>query len=489
MAVTNPFSITYGSREVGGTTNYLLHGPYEFSKSFDSISVSFDVVVVGASYADLQNLSDALEIDFRKRDQDLVIDLDNIDDAGGASTWIYTNGTTILNTVATLSKSGDPETDRGFSRMYSCTIEGELPADDASPVTGLRDISFSVGVSPSRQRIVTMQGTYTATAAHDAVPAQLASVNYLDTPGADAEATTFLTALDSGATFELGPESFEPDRQDHTATFTRQYVELLVNQTAGALDATDIRDHQVKFTQVFQQPGDSEESLYRLRRVIGNYDCAVDIDQTTDLQAVFDNQIRAHVLELFRSSFNPKVLCIEDQNVSYDETTKRMSVAITFLYQTPEGDDKLEMTTSLTQSTTHTLDYTPVHNGDEFAAYVDRGFGEKIRIFTRTGISIGSHMGGIGSWHRKWGKPLAKGGTWTGGVVPDAEGAGWNTISSSFKFTPMWIGDPSQEQIHVTIGEEEFVQRWNSDPSGAGVRRVDFRLGAAIFGAGLRGGG
>jgi hypothetical protein len=87
MAVTNPFSITYGSRSVGGSNGtYQLHGPYVIEKHYDAFRLVFDVIVVGTSHADLKTQSDNLEIDFRKRlthGQTLVINI-------GGSTWTYT---------------------------------------------------------------------------------------------------------------------------------------------------------------------------------------------------------------------------------------------------------------------------------------------------------------------------------------------------------------------------------------------------------------
>ena len=38
MTITNPFSITYGTREVGGDTVYRLHGPYVIDKNMTSRS-------------------------------------------------------------------------------------------------------------------------------------------------------------------------------------------------------------------------------------------------------------------------------------------------------------------------------------------------------------------------------------------------------------------------------------------------------------------
>jgi hypothetical protein len=439
MAVDNPWTITYGSRAVGGTSDtYLLHEPYVLDKSFGSISVTFEVIVVATSFSNLQSLCDDLETDFRKRDQTLVIDLDG-------STWTYTFGTDLLNSTANIAKSGDSETDRGLSRSYTCSIEGELPADDASPVTGLRDLAWAVSLTPSRQTAVTMTGVYTATKS----PAQLASVNYLHANGADAEATTFLAALDGAATFELVGEDYAPDRNNHTCEFTRTYIELLANQTAGALDATDIRGHTVTFTQQFQQPGDSDQDIYRLRRVVGSYECGIDIDQTTDLQSVFTNQVKPHVLALFQTEFSPQVFCVEDQTVSYDETAKRMAVSITFLFQTAEGGDVVQVTATLGYSESRALDFTPTHSGGEYDMYVDVGWSTRLRTATRSATVVGDVPPGV-----------RLGGSAEGGS------SGWHTISSSSDATNLWAGDPGSDQILLTVVNETLVEQWAERPSG-----------------------
>lgn len=450
MSVNDPFKIKYGSREVGGTSDiYLLHGPYVIDKSFTTLRLVFDVVVIGSSYSNLQSRADSLETDFRKRDQTLLITLD-------ASVWTYTAGTDILNSTASLAKTGDELTDRGYSRAYTCVIEADLPADDSN--TGLRDIEWNVEREPGRQRIVSVRGVYTA------LSGTAASVKYAAAGGADAEASTFLTALSGSATYELEAETFTPDRNDHLCTFSRQYVELLVNQTQGSLDATNIRDHRVTFTDLSQHPGDSAESIYRLRRVVGTYDCAVDIDQSTDLQAVFDSDIKNHIKELFRTEFTPQIFCIEDRRLSYDETTKRISVSIQFLYQTSGGADIIEVSQSLAFREARNIDYTPVHGGDEFAADADVGWAVLERVATRTVIVIG-----VEEPARRLGQKPKIG---PAGEIEGLEGGpnvvrdGWNIVQNTSQATPQWLGDPDEEQIRVTVLTETVVERFHKLPTG-----------------------
>jgi len=452
--VTNPFSITYGSVVVGGASEtLLLHGPYIIDKGYSSLRLVFDVVVVATSYATLQTLSESVEAGFIKRDQNLTISLSGND-------WVYVTGVSALNVTSTCQKSGDPQTDRGYSRAYTCVIQGELPASDND---GLRDLQVNVDYASGRQKTVTMRGVYTATAASTKASARYQA-------DFDAEASTLLTGIDSGAVWELVDETYDTDRNDHTAQFTRQYSELLAAQSQAATDDADIRDHRIVFTDLSQHPGDSQENIQRLRRVVGNYDCSIDIDQTTDMQTVFADKVRPHVIALFELNFSPVVFGIEDERVSYDETSKRMSVAVQMLYQKSGGENVVEVAQSVTIRESRQIDYTYVHSRNEFGAYADPGWALKERIFARTSIVIGSET----PKERLSGRPksgeagLISGFSGEAGVDSGIGGVnrtGWNTISSTSQVTPRWIGDPaSGQQIEMSILTEQVVERWNEAP-------------------------
>jgi len=460
MAITNPFSITYGSRQVGGSTGYLLHGPYVIDKDFQTLRLVFDVVITAASFAALQSSAESLEDDFRKRDQSLTISLDGSD-------WTYTFGSTLLNSTASISKSGDRDTDKGFSRAYTCVVEAELPADDNN---GLRDVSMNVAYEAGRQKIVTFQGVYTAGTWGDAV-AQYQS-------DFDGEASTALSGVDGSATWELVDEEYTKDRTGHGCQFTRQYVELLFNQSQGGLDHANIRDHRVVFTDLSAHPGDSLKDIYRLRRMAATYDCAVDIEQTTDLKAVYEQQVRDHLLQTFRTNFNPKIFGIEDTRLSYDETSKRISVALQFIYQKDGGEDVVEVSQSLAYRENRTIDYTPVHDDDEHAAYADPGWAVYERVHNRTVIVLGEE-----SPRRRIGAKADDGGP-AGkfdGIEADedVQQEGWNIVGNVSQVTDQYVGDPDEEQIRLTVLTETVTERWNSKPGS----RTPLTFGGASSGA------
>jgi hypothetical protein len=471
MAITNPFSITYGDRQVGGATHYQLLGPYVIEKSYDGFRLVFDVIVVATSHASLQSLSDDLETDFRKRltaGDTLVIDLDG-------SSWTYTVGETLLKVAAAITKSGNPETDRGYSRAYTVAIQGELPADNASDA-GLRSVEVLVEKMASGQRTVTMRGVYTASSAGDAV------ANY--TAAFDTDAAAYLDAVSTTATWEMATESYTLDRErngtaaaPHLCNFTRQYVELLADQSQGSRDDDDIKDHRIVFTDLSQYPGDGRQDVFRLRRVVGNYDCAIDIAKTTDLQATFDSKVKPHLRQLFRTNFEPRVFALEDARVGYDETSKRLSVTFQFLYQGDRSGAVVEMSQSVAYREARTIDYTPTHGEDELAAEADVGWATVERVWNRTAVVIGNES----PKRRIAASPVAGDAGLFNDTVAGVQGPdvgdrsgvvteGWNIIASTSQVTPQWIGNPEDEQIAGQSLTETVVERYHRRPAAGPTR-------------------
>ena len=155
MSVPNPFAITFGDLDVGGTTPFQLLGPYAIDKSYEGFRLTFDIVVTADSLAAVQALADDLETNFRRR----LVNGDQLVISLGGATWTYRVGETLLAVTSEIQKRGNREVDLGFSRAYTCTVHGELPADQDN---ALRDVEVLVHYLPSRQRTVTMRGTYTA---------------------------------------------------------------------------------------------------------------------------------------------------------------------------------------------------------------------------------------------------------------------------------------------------------------------------------------
>lgn len=458
MAVDNPFTITYNGEAIGGASDSRqLLGPYVIDKTYRSLRVVFDVLLVGSSAADLRSLSDTLETKFRERDKDLEIDT-------GSTVWTYTAGTHYFNVSATVSKSGNSQTDRGFSRAYTVVIEAELPSDDDG--TGLVEIRTNVSFAESRQRTVTVEGSYSAIDnSTNSEAAYLAD--------ADTEIAAILTAIDNSASWELVAEDYDFDRLSANTNFQRQYVELLFNQSSGSLDDANLRDHRVQFTDLSQHPAAGRQGIQALRRVVGTYEASLDVQQTTDLKATFETLVRPLILQTFQTNFTPAVFCLEDRRITYDETTKRLSVALQFLYQKDSGEAVVEVSQSVAYREQRTIDYTPVHGGSEATFYADRGWATIERVWTRTVVVLGEEtpqrrIAGEVARYNDAGDFDSVGGLRIEGGR-NVNLSGWNIVSNTSQVEPRWIGDPTSEaQLQLTALTETVVERYNDFPTRSG---------------------
>lgn len=469
MAVTNPFEITYGEVEVGGSSStYLLDGPYTLENSFERLRVSFRVIVVAVDHEELQSLCAVLEDQFRERDQSLTIDL-------GGNRFDYDFGTSILNTRAEAVKSGSPDTDQGVARAYRCTVEGDLPADGTQ--TALRDVTVHVEYTPGRQKIVTMSGSYTANVAGSALENYQANF--------DAYAATLLTALDGSATFELVSENHTQDRNDHLCSFTRQWDELLSDQSTGLRNDTSIRDHRFSFSDESSHPGDAYQGLDRLRRVTGTFECSIDIDVTTDLQTVYRDKIKPYILQEFRTTFTPVAFCVENLRINYDESRKRLSAVFAFLYQKNGGTLVVEAVHSAGYQESQHIDYTPVHGKGVYQMHADPGWATRLRTWSRIIMALGPQGairrigngggGGSGNWYFGGGAAVRNGQVERDGIGGPGEGGsgaslspGWNIISNNSSVSGTWVGDPEFEQMQMSVLNETVVEQWHESPSGGG---------------------
>jgi hypothetical protein len=483
MSAANIFSISYGGVTIGGaSTDYQLHNPYVLEKNYETFRMVFAAVITAPDHATLESRSTFLESTFRRR----LVRGDVLDINLNQNSQTYHVGQDLLHVTATCTKSGDPASDKSFSRLYTITIQAELPADNSTD-NGLRNIELLADNSPSNQTTVTVRGTYTATASGEAV------TNF--TNNVDANVATYLTFIDSSATFELVKEDFSLDRErsgvgsltpyPHVCNFTRQYVQLLAPQNTqiGGLNDPDIRDHRITYTEVGTFLGDGVRSLDKLYRVSGTYDCAVDFARTDDLQGTYINKVRPTVISLFKDDFSPKVFCIEDFRTAYDETQKRISATFTFLYQATGGQPVVEVSYSAAYNESRTINYTPTHQADELSAYADVGWMVLTRVFTRRVVVVGLETPKL----RMSQDPEANDAGLFKDTITDEPGpdnrpgtqlnaSGWNMIDQSSEAVPKYIGFPGgADQLQVTELTERIVERFHRAPqrtlTGSGGRQ------------------
>jgi len=143
-----------------------------------------------------------------------------------------------------------------------------------------------------------------------------------------------------------------------------------------------------------------------------------------------------------------------------------MSVSIQFLYQKDGGEDVVEVSQSLAYREARTIDYTPVHNDDEYAMEADVGWATRERVASRTVIVIGEETP-----KKRIGEDPENG---PAGEIEGIESRsavqreGWNIVSNTSQVTDQWLGDPDEEQIRVSVLTETVVERFHTKPKVGG---------------------
>lgn len=455
--VANPFEITYNGFSIGGASSaYQILGPYSIERNYERLRVSFDALVVSSSYAELASLSAALENAISARDASLSIRIDG-------TTWTYTPGQTVINTVGTASKTANPETDRGFSRAYTVSIEAGMTESGRN---GLREIQSVVTTDPAGIKTITISGSYTA---QDGTSA---SSNYLSK--ADAVCSSLLSTHGSGGTFELLEESYTPDSLNMYCTFQRQYKQVIYNQSGGQLDDPRIKDHRVTMTDMWTQPGDASDSTQRLRRIDAAFDCYV-VKSASNPYSIWESVVRGYMIDQFNNTFSPSEFAIEESRASYDQTSSRLMATMRFVFRSNSSSQVIESAQSVSYRESRNLDYTPVHSGRETDMYVDLGWASIERVWIRTVIVVGdefprrriinessSQTGAAGDFNSTIGGVTAP----DTGQVAKVNREGWNIISSQSQVTEQYIGHPDiGTQFKTSTLTETIVERYNTMPS------------------------
>jgi hypothetical protein len=308
-AVARELSIVYGSLTVGGTSDYLLDGSIKIRQSveYQSASVTFLVTYAGAaSEAAFAAAVAAVETAFSTPRQRLQV-------LQGSTTLADYDPSqnTGFNAAPRARKLAGPS-DTGRSRTWEVTIDVDRPAS-LSGQGGRREATVNVERSPSRRRLVTFSGTYTALGSNGARAQYEASI--------DAYVATVLVSL--GGTYELVNEpQAVADDTDKVLDYTRQYREILLAQSAAATNDADLVESRLSWTRVRVAPGDSRVRGVlpsRLQELVVHYDAWV--LGTTDLRSKWEGTVRPWVLQhaLSASGASAGAIVYEDPGLDYSD--------------------------------------------------------------------------------------------------------------------------------------------------------------------------
>lgn len=285
MAITRELKITYAGFEVGaGTTNYLIDGPFRMDKSYETLTISFDVVVTGTSASNFATNCSALEVAYRTPRGDTLVQFSSTDHIN-----LTHSGNTGFDAEPRAVKVGS-DFDTGRSRRYACSISMRLPAD-LSGQSGRLTSSVTLQKTDSNRRRLVITGTYTALSSNSARTQFEAAIS--------AYVSGLLTAF--GGTWE-GPHDPQESANDtdKILNFSRVYEELIFNQSSGTLDDVHIRRQNLAVTTIVDFPGDAViQGIPASRfRVVGvEYAAAIDKSQSQELSTIYLTKVKPFMLQ------------------------------------------------------------------------------------------------------------------------------------------------------------------------------------------------
>lgn len=376
MAITRELSIIYGSTTVGAGTNHLIDAPFRINKSYERITVDFDLIVTGTSDSNFASVCSTIETAFRTPRQRLRILFNSASHGDYDPSGSVNSG---FDAEPTISKVGS-DFDTGRSRRYSVSITARLPADLAGQ-DGRLTSSVVLSFTDSVRRRLSVTGTYTALVGNSARTQFNAAI--------DAYISSLTTGF--GGIWE-GPF----DRQeaandtDKTLNFSRVYEELIFNQSTGTLDDTQIRRQSLQVTTLFEAPGDSSFQGNRPNRfkvLSVAYSCSVDKTATQDLKSVYDVKVKPFLLATALTVAGGGSSTIVSHSPSFDFAENRLAVSMTVFVTGSSNVITARVSTS--DSVSSGWELIPVWDGDRLTRDEFPGPIRLIRTITATATVLG----------------------------------------------------------------------------------------------------
>jgi len=428
----------------------------------------------------------------------------------GGATLINLNpaNSTGYNAAPSISKMGD-DTDTGRSRKYAVNIQIELPADLPGQA-GRRESTVEIAFEPSRRRILTISGEYTAIGSRSALDQYNASIG------------AFQAAVQGalGGTWELTGETSSHDDTNKNLVFARTFEEIIFNQSAGSLNDPNIVQQRISILRQIDRPGDSPDKgpVNRLQTIQAQAETWIDKDRSTDLVAEWEGKIKPFLISQAKAQFGLSSVAVISQTPNYDFTQNRIIASLTIK---GAGQSNLLQFNRVVEVVDNAgLSIVPVWDKSIFAKHIFQGPATRSRITTDNEVFIGTErivsqlggqtvdlIGGTGQQQQSaggggtggaaatvGGVGIGGGGAFGGGGTSfglqggftfnpassgggqapagggGAQGSQWVVISKSMAENPLRIGDEDDfiDIINRTIVTQEIWIEAPSQAAGAG---------------------
>lgn len=400
-AVTNDLSIIYGGTTIGGSTDFLIVGPWKLQwgnsngGSFRKAVVECTVLVTGTPYSTFVANRQALELAFstaRGRLQVVLGGTTHID-ADPAS-----NKNTGFNHAASVRDLGD-EWDTGSSRAYLVRVECDLPSNNTN---ALADFAVELQQTPAGRLKAIFTGTYTSPGGNGtkALDQYLTKIDTQARNFLDGLSASPISGVTGNARFEVLEDSPKPDYLNQICPFRRVYEEVISNQAPGVLNDSEIVHQQISVDVRAPAPGDSvgpNPSYSQLPKDAGGilsgqavrpteititYDAW--LSNTNALQARWTSKVKPLMYQVLAAYGAGQLAVLEEDPRFFPDDNRFTAVIRAFAYNSKLLE--LDITVDDEQEFGAAVDPTW---GDPYDADVAVGPARFTRVITRTSRTVG----------------------------------------------------------------------------------------------------
>ena len=280
-AVTRLNKITYAGVAIGVGTNYHLHGAIQLGQDYTTLTLRWLVICHDTTVATFVTQCNALEAALRTVNGDLKLEI-------GSSTVfdLEHSANTGMLAAGTIRKVGS-SLDSNNTRLYSCSVTAQLPADEAGKA-GRQSSKVSYVSSGAEIVQLNVSAVYTALASNGALAqAKSAFPTY----------ATALQGVEGGTWDELSGVVYQHDSDDKFCQASASYMQVIANQSAGTLNDTELQGVQISvLTRTIGPADETNSGARRMQEVTVSFSCAVRKTQSTDLKSVWETKVRPHMI-------------------------------------------------------------------------------------------------------------------------------------------------------------------------------------------------
>lgn len=357
-AVTRDITVVYAGLTLGGTSDYVLDGPFTYEEAYDKLLFRCQVLLNSdTSEAAFLTAEALLLAAFRTPRGTLTVNLGSTNRA-----------TTGFDATPSIQKIGSPF-DTGQSARYVVEVVARCPAD-LSGQSGRFDSKTQLVTPANSRRLMTLSGEYTALGSNTGYEQYLAAVNTF---------SSSRLSLFSMTNVELLTDELTISDSVKVCTFTRIYQELLAYQTVSLLDDPGLKDTRLVISKSETDAGSSDLAAQAPTELMAEYEATLDSAVSTDLKGYWETKVRPKLLAEVRRLAGAAFIIITGVAPKLDLDNNHLFATVTAqVYKSSlvelsiETEDRIQFGVIL----------LPVWDGNPFSKDRQPGLGDWFRTIT-----------------------------------------------------------------------------------------------------------